>query len=380
MPFGQIRDVGLTAEDADASDSRLSDDLEGFLQLVPMPLQSADQKIINILYSRFTFIGQSGLTEKEIEFLLKRFQANNHVLSDERLKPIGHAILPTISRYCNHACLPHGVISGSWDPESKVIEVMAKLMKPLKAGEQLTIPYIDAVLPLQERQTFLQERYGFTCECTLCKFQESVSPAVLAHAGTATPEKLSGLFTTYVQKHVDALREICPYSFNSGFRPGEPFPKRSTPYLPGRVTLSNIGVDKLVCLQPDVIKELNLMFEESTADHRWIIARIQGQHILTIYGILYGWRFPLVGLHCLELAKVAFNLHVQCEEQPQQDVMHGKGASAAYLQEAAIYTIWAKENLACSTSMKGPRSAGSDQSIAEEILDMEHRCAAEWIT
>jgi hypothetical protein len=86
------------------------------------------------------------------------------------------------------------------------------------------------------------------------------------------------------------------------------------------------------------------------------------------------------GLHCLELAKVAFNLHVQCEEQPQQDVMHGKGASAAYLQEAAIYTIWAKENLACSTSMKGPRSAGSDQSIAEEILDMEHRCAAEWIT
>ena len=93
MPFGQIRDVGLTAEDADASDSRLSDDLEGFLQLVPMPLQSADQKIINILYSRFTFIGQSGLTEKEIEFLLKRFQANNHVLSDERLKPIGHAIL-----------------------------------------------------------------------------------------------------------------------------------------------------------------------------------------------------------------------------------------------------------------------------------------------
>lgn len=143
------------------------------------------------------------------------------------------------------------------------------------------------------------------------------------------------------------------------------------------------------------------MFEESTADHRWIIARIQGQHILTIYGILYGWRFPLVGkfrvppwegrvltdhicspkgLHCLELAKVAFNLHVQCEEQPQQDRMHGKGASAAYLQEAAIYTIWAKENLACSASMKGPRSAGSDQSIAEEILDMEHRCAAEWIT
>lgn len=93
MPFGQIRDAGLTAEDADASDSRLSDDLEGFLQLVPMPLQSADQKIINVLYSRFTFIAQSGLTEKEIEFLLKRFQANNHVLSDERLKPIGHAIL-----------------------------------------------------------------------------------------------------------------------------------------------------------------------------------------------------------------------------------------------------------------------------------------------
>ncbi|KAJ9101822.1 hypothetical protein QFC21_003161 [Naganishia friedmannii] len=362
MSFREIRDVKLTAEGAEASDSRLSDDLEGFLQLVPMPLQQADQKIINVLHSKFTFLAQSGLTEKETEFLLKRFQANNHVLSDERLKPIGHAIF------------------SSWDPDNKVIEAMVKLMRPLKAGEQLTIPYIDALLPLQERQTFLQERYGFTCNCTLCKFQKSVSPAVLAQAGTANPEKLSELFTTFVEKHVDVLRVICPYSFISGFKPGEPYPKRSTQFLPGRVTLSKVGVDKLVCFQPDVIKELNLMFSESTENQSWIIARIQGEHILAIYGILYGWRFPLVGLHCLELAKVAFNLHLQWGEKPPQYILRFKSPWARYLQEAGIYTTWARDSLWCSTSRNGPRSAGSNQSLAEEILEMEKRCAAEWVT
>lgn len=57
---------------------------------------------------------------------------------------------PTISRYCNHACLPHGVISSSWDPESKVIEVVVKLMKPLKAGEQVGgyFFHVDSILTI----------------------------------------------------------------------------------------------------------------------------------------------------------------------------------------------------------------------------------------
>lgn len=73
--------------------SSLPEELETFLQLVPRPLNDEDRKVFQVLYEKYPFITQAGLTEKETTFLLERFQANNHVLSDERLMPMGHAIL-----------------------------------------------------------------------------------------------------------------------------------------------------------------------------------------------------------------------------------------------------------------------------------------------
>jgi hypothetical protein len=68
-------------------------DLETFFHLLPRPLKQEDTQTIRILLSKFRFIAQQGLGEEHLGFLLERFQGNNHVIADERLVPVGHAIL-----------------------------------------------------------------------------------------------------------------------------------------------------------------------------------------------------------------------------------------------------------------------------------------------
>ena len=67
--------------------------LETFLHLLPRPIGDPERQTIALLLAKCRFVSQAGLDATELEFLVARFQGNNHVLSDERLRPIGHAIL-----------------------------------------------------------------------------------------------------------------------------------------------------------------------------------------------------------------------------------------------------------------------------------------------
>lgn len=78
---------------ATVSVSTFPPDLETSFHLIPRPLKEEDTRTIRILLSKFRFIAQQGLGEEHLAFLLERFQGNNHVMADERLVPIGHAIL-----------------------------------------------------------------------------------------------------------------------------------------------------------------------------------------------------------------------------------------------------------------------------------------------
>lgn len=42
-----------------------------------------------------------------------------------------------------------------------------RAMRPIKAGEEITISYVDEDAPLEERQDALLE-YGFVCDCPKC--------------------------------------------------------------------------------------------------------------------------------------------------------------------------------------------------------------------
>ena len=67
--------------------------LETFLHLLPRPLGDPERQLIALLLAKCRFITHAGLGERELGFLLARFAPNNHLISDERLSPIGHAIL-----------------------------------------------------------------------------------------------------------------------------------------------------------------------------------------------------------------------------------------------------------------------------------------------
>jgi hypothetical protein len=70
-----------------------------------------------------------------------------------------------------HSCQPNAALV--WhrtntisDNDAMVVEVRA--LRPIAVGERLSISYIPAVLPREERQALLWRRYWFHCQCPRC--------------------------------------------------------------------------------------------------------------------------------------------------------------------------------------------------------------------
>lgn len=75
-------------------------------------------------------------------------------------------VFPIISNL-NHSCSPNCRVS--WNSERKTLNLVAT--QPLKVGDQITICYDhDKVheLPVEKRQQYLRENYGFDCRCPRC--------------------------------------------------------------------------------------------------------------------------------------------------------------------------------------------------------------------
>lgn len=73
----------IRAADLNDLDSRI----RAFFELLPRPLSTGEKTVLDLVCSKVD------LPKPELEFLLSRFSGNNHIISDERLRPIGHAIL-----------------------------------------------------------------------------------------------------------------------------------------------------------------------------------------------------------------------------------------------------------------------------------------------
>lgn len=70
-----------------------------------------------------------------------------------------------LSSLFNHSCEPN--IEMTWPANNSKIAMRAA--RSIDKGEELTIAYIDASLPLRQRQDRLLFAYGFKCSCTLCE-------------------------------------------------------------------------------------------------------------------------------------------------------------------------------------------------------------------
>lgn len=94
------------------------------------------------------------------------------------------------------------------------------------------------------------------------------------------------MFTSYVAPSMDRLRE--------DVRSLTPTDRRRA-WLPTRPRMDALSRDELACTSAAVVQELTSIFREACERCQWSLARQTGQHVLVIYAVVYGWRYPLVG-------------------------------------------------------------------------------------
>jgi SET and MYND domain-containing protein len=105
----------------------------------------------------------AGVSMREIQALLQRFECNNFAIVDALFLPIGAGLYP-YGALLNHSCEPNCVIT--YDDKvdgcnGSGIGQMIRCTRRVLAGEELTHSYIDTCATVQARRDKLRARYKF---------------------------------------------------------------------------------------------------------------------------------------------------------------------------------------------------------------------------
>ena len=85
----------------------------------------------------------------------------------------------------NHSCDPNAqALKGDDDIDGQAVIVVKK---PIGKGDEVTISYIDEVMPYKQRQEALRD-YGFNCSCKVCLEERGTAAARPASGMNAKPE------------------------------------------------------------------------------------------------------------------------------------------------------------------------------------------------
>ncbi|KAI0063068.1 SET domain-containing protein [Artomyces pyxidatus] len=75
-----------------------------------------------------------------------------------------HAAVGERASRINHSCSPNAHVH--WNADSFSIEVRAN--RPIAKGDEITVAYLDVLVPYHERQNDLQRKWRFSCACAAC--------------------------------------------------------------------------------------------------------------------------------------------------------------------------------------------------------------------
>lgn len=103
---------------------------------------------------------------------------NSFALTTPTMDPIGVVMHP-LPALINHSCKPNVFVRFDMSTETRVSpppkihhgSISIHALKPIKAGEELRITYIDATTDVSRRRSELKERYFFDCDCPACRDQ-----------------------------------------------------------------------------------------------------------------------------------------------------------------------------------------------------------------
>ncbi|KAI5824841.1 SET domain-containing protein [Schizophyllum commune Tattone D] len=216
-----------------------------------------------------------------VQTLFVRFQNNNFAMHSH-LSTFGHGIFPLASRLFNHSCVPNAAARYILRPREPVkMEVVA--LRPILAGEEICIPYVDPAL-LETRQQIFKLSYGFECRCSSCQFLSRISKNQLpSEASPDTSELEAG------------LREL------SGVDEG------SITRLRTSIVQDTIPSHLHPAFKEAFISSLSKKFTDAAHDGPYDVAQKAGAALLALYLMIYPDNYPQVGMHLLELAKVVWN-------------------------------------------------------------------------
>lgn len=115
---------------------------------------------------------KAGEDEEKTE--LGIWRTNNFALGRSHSKS-SNGIFPTIARF-NHSCIPSAEFS--WNEKAGKQEIRA--IRDIQAQEEITLCYFTSkwqLEPLETRRQYLQDCYGFACNCKVCQPSDAEAAA-----------------------------------------------------------------------------------------------------------------------------------------------------------------------------------------------------------
>uniref|UniRef100_A0A452J5Y6 [histone H3]-lysine(4) N-trimethyltransferase n=1 Tax=Gopherus agassizii TaxID=38772 RepID=A0A452J5Y6_9SAUR len=131
-------------------------------------LQSNYQNALAFYFESFFHLGMTFLNDAGnpgFSPLFLQVTCNCFTISNGEMQDVGVGLYPSMS-LLNHSCDPNCVIVF----EGR--QLLLRSVREIQIGEELTISYIESLMPSSERQKHLKRQYCFECNCLLCKTQE----------------------------------------------------------------------------------------------------------------------------------------------------------------------------------------------------------------
>ncbi|NWX34021.1 SMYD3 methyltransferase, partial [Notiomystis cincta] len=97
--------------------------------------------------------------------LFLQVTCNCFTISNGEMQDVGVGLYPSMS-LLNHSCDPNCVIV------FEGYQLLLHSVREIQIGEELTISYVESLMPTKERQQQLGRQYCFECDCLLCQNQE----------------------------------------------------------------------------------------------------------------------------------------------------------------------------------------------------------------
>eukprot|EP00658_Telonema_sp_P-2_P042897 TRINITY_DN30860_c0_g1_i1.p1 TRINITY_DN30860_c0_g1~~TRINITY_DN30860_c0_g1_i1.p1 ORF type:complete len:242 (-),score=67.22 TRINITY_DN30860_c0_g1_i1:28-753(-) len=106
--------------------------------------------------------------DTQLKLLHQSLKAEGKALKEMKSSTRGQAIY-NVGCLFNHSCHPN--LEMQYDDEKNDETLVALCLRPIKAGDEICISYIDEDMTFYERQEQLAEHYLFDCGCSKCETQ-----------------------------------------------------------------------------------------------------------------------------------------------------------------------------------------------------------------